>query len=197
MSMTRSRTRHAPLLPFALAVALCAAGCAQTEMSEAEKELILRAQDFAPFGFEVGDPSPHEKFTRTVYFDRSSELEYEYETPDDAPGLSPLYLNVTVSFEKNVSDARLTQGAEKLGLSAGTYLEGLKLEEAQGFFQYGDESTYYVLKTKEGAPGGSYFVTRVGPKVYSVLIAGAVFDDAEAYGELLTPRLQKFSAHRP
>ena len=196
VNIMRSRTRHALLL-FALALALCAAGCTHKEMSEAEKELILRAHDFAPYGFEVGDPSPHEKFSKTVYFDRSSELEYEFQTPDDTPGLNPLYLNVTVMFEKDVSDARVSQGATKLGLSAGTYLEGLKLEETKNFFRYGDESTYYVLKTKEGVPGGSYFVTREGSKVYAVLIAGAVFDDAESYAELLTPKLQKFSAHRP
>lgn len=190
----RSRTRHALLL-FALALALCAAGCAHADMSEAEKELILRAQDIAPYGFEVGDASPHESFSKTVYFDRSSELEYEFQTPDGS-GLDPLYLNVSVTFERNVADAKVSQGATKLGLSAGTYLEGLKLEETKGFFQYGDESTYYVLKTKEGVPGGSYFVTREGSKLYAVLVAGAVFD-AESYAELLTPKLQKFSAHGP
>lgn len=194
----RSRTRHAPLLPFALvlALALCAAGCASAEMSEAEKGLMLRAQDFAPYGFELGDASKHESFNKTVYFDESYELEYEFKTPD-GPGLDPLYLSVSVTFEQSVADARVAQGATKLGLSAGTYFEGMKLEEKKDFFKYGDESSYYVLLSKEGAPGGSYFVTREGSKVYSLLVAGVVFDDAAEWGALVTPKLQKFSAHGP
>jgi hypothetical protein len=188
-----SRTRHAPLL-LLFALALCGAGCKRAEVSEAEKELILRAQDFAPFGSNVGDPGRYESFNKTVYFDRSYELEYEYQTPEGS-GLDPLYLNVSVSFETSPSDARVTQGATKMGLTAGSYFEGIKLEEKKGFFRYGDESTYYVLLSKKGEPAGSYFVTREGSKVYSLLVAGVVFDEAEAYAALVTPKLQKFSAH--
>lgn len=189
----RSRTRHAPLL-FALALALCAAGCARAEMGEAEKELLLRAQDLAPYGFEVGDASKHESFSKTVYFDKSYELDYEYETPEGS-GLDPLYLNVSVSFERSVADAKMTQGALRVGLSAGSYLHDLKMEERKDFFSYGDESAYYVLLSKENVPGGSYFVTREGTRVYSLIVAGALFDDPEMWAELVTPKLQKFSAH--
>ena len=189
----RSRNRHAKLL-LLFALALCAGGCARAEMSEAEKEIILRAQDIAPYGFEFGDASRHETFSKTVYFDRSYELEYEFQTPENS-GLDPLYLNVSVSFEPSVRDARMTQGATKLGLSAGTYFERMKMEEKQGFFKYGDESAYYLLLSKSGAPGGSYFVTREGSKVYSLIVAGAVFDDPQAWAELVLPKLQKFSAH--
>ncbi len=191
--MMRRQTRYAPVL-FALAAVLCAAGCTQAEMSEDEKELIVRAQDLAPYGFEVGDASRHEKFKKTVYFDRSYELEYEYETPDGS-GLDPLYVNVSISFEENVSDAKATQGAQRIGLSAGSYVNGLKMEEKKDFFKYGDESTYFVLLSKQGAPGGSYFITREGSKVYTLIVAGAVFDDPEAWAELVTPKLKKFSAH--
>ncbi len=191
----RRRTRHAPL-PFVLALALCAAGCVQAEVSEAEKEMILRARDVAPYGFEVGDPSGHESFNKTVYLDRAYELEYEFQTPEE-PGLDPLYLNVSVTFERSVADAKVSQGAARVGLSAGSYLEGMRLEERKDFFKYGDESSYYVLLSEEGVPGGSYFVTREGTKVYAVLVAGAAFDDPEAWAEMLTPKLQKFSAHGP
>lgn len=191
----RSRTHHASLLLFVLALAACAAGCARAEMSEAEKELILRAQDFAPHGFDVGDASRHESFRKTVYFDSSTELEYEFQTPDGS-GLDPLYLNVAVSFEPSVRDARMTQGATKLGLSAGSYFEGMKLEEKKDFFRYGDDSAYYVLVSKEGSPGGCYFVTRVGAKVYSLIVAGVVFDEV-GFAELVKPKLEKFSAHAP
>jgi hypothetical protein len=190
----RSRIRYAPLPLLVLALALCAVGCARSEMSEAEKELMLRAQDLAPYGFEVGDASRHETFSKTAYFDGSYELEYEFQTPEGS-GLDPLFLSVTVSFEKSAADARFTQGAAKVGLSAGSYFEGMKMEEKKGFFKYGDESAYYVLRSKSGEPGGCYFYTREGAKVYSAIVAGVVFNDPEAWAGLVLPRLQKFSAH--
>jgi hypothetical protein len=192
-TLIRRRILHALRL-FTLALALCAAGCMQAKMSETEKDLILRAQDLAPYGFEVGGTSKHESFTKTVYFDKSYELEYEYEVPDGS-GLDPLYLNVSISFEETVSDAKMTRNARKMGLSAGSYLNSLKLEEKNDFFKYGDESSYYVLLSKNNVPGGSYFVTREGTRVYSLIVAGAVFDDPEMWAELVMPKLQKFSAH--
>lgn len=189
--------RHAPVIAL-VALALLASACREEKMSEAEKALILRAHELTPYGFNFGDAARYETFKKTRYFDNSYQLEYEFETPDDAAGagVDTLFLSVTVTFEKNVADARMSQGAEKIGLRAGGTIGGLKMEERKDFFKYGDESSYYVL-SKEGRPGGSYFVTRIGPRVYSVLIAGVNFEDGATFAELVTPKLEKFSAYKP
>jgi hypothetical protein len=174
-----------------VALALGGAACRRVAVSEAERELLLRAQDLAPYGFELADAARHESFNKTVYFDGSSDLEYEFAPPDGS-----LYMVVTVTFARDKNDARMTKGGEKVGLQVGVGLEGVKLEEKHGFFKYGDESSFYAL-TKDGRPGGLFFNTREGTKVYSVLISGVYFDSAEDWAELITPRLQKFSAHRP
>ncbi|HEV3469775.1 MAG TPA: hypothetical protein VG148_10675 [Pyrinomonadaceae bacterium] len=188
--------RRALLLPLPLALALCAAACMRAAVSDGEREVLLRARDLAAYGFEFPEASRYESFNKTVYFDGSYDLIYEFEPPDDAAADSALYMNVTVTFEKSAQEARLVQGIEKFSLNAGMGLEGLKVEERKDFFRYGDASSFHVL-TREGAPVGNYFVTREGAKVYSVLIAGFYFDDPEQWAELVTPRLQKFSALKP
>ena len=174
-----------------LALALCAAACQQTPVSEAEREMLLRADDLAAYGFELPEARAHESFTKTVYFDGSADVEYEFEPPDSA-----LYMSVTVTFEKQVSDALISKGIEKSALQVGIGIGGLKLEEKRDFFGYGDESSFYTL-TKDGRPVGNFFITREGAKVYSIVIVGAYFEDSEEWAALVTPRLQKFSAHKP
>jgi hypothetical protein len=123
-------------------------------------------------------------------------VEYEFELPDDTTEKDALYLHVALSFEKNAADAKFSQGVEKFGAGAGMKFVGLKMEERPGFFRYGDESSFHVL-VKDGEGVGHFFVTREGAKVYSVIVAGAVFTDPEVWAELVTPRLRKFSAHKP
>ena len=175
-----------------IALAVCAAaGCRQMAVSEAERALVLRAEDFAPFGVEVADAAAHEKFEKTVYFDGAADIDYEY----DPPG-GEMYLSVTVTFEKDEGQARFSKGLENTGLKIGAGLGGLKMEEQKEFFRYGDDSSFYVL-TKDGRPVGNYFVTRVGAKVYSAAVVGVYFSDPEEWAALVTPKLQQFSAHRP
>lgn len=175
-----------------IALAVCGAGgCRQAAVSEAERELILRAGDLADYDIEVADAARHEKFSKTVYFDGSADIDYEYDPPEGA-----LYLNITVTFEKSERDARASKALENTGLKIGAGIGGLKLEERKDFFRYGDDSSFYVL-TKDGQPVGNYFVTREGAKVYSAAVIGAYFSEPAEWAALITPKLQKFSAHKP
>lgn len=189
-----NRRHLLPAVPLALAV--CAAACMRAAVSDAERDLLLRARDLAAYGFELPGVSRYERFDKTVYIDGSYDLDYECEVPEDAAPDNPVYMKVTVTFEKSAQDARVAQGIEDFSINAGMGLDGLKLEERKDFFRYGDASSFYVL-TREGAPVGNYFVAREGAKVYSVVIAGVYFDDPEQWAELLTPKLEKFSALKP
>lgn len=185
------------LLPLLwLALLLAASACKQAPVSEAERELFLRARDLEPYGIKFPQPERYERFGKTIYFDGSRELEYEFELPDDAAHENAIYMSVTVTFEKSAADARFSQGAEKFGAGAGMKIAGLRMEERPGFFSYGDESSFYVL-LKGGEAVGNFFVTREGAKVYTALVAGVSFDDRETWAEFVTPRLHKFSAHKP
>jgi hypothetical protein len=160
-----------------------------------DKTIILRAADLVPFGYGLEETEQYETFTKTRYFDGSHEITYEYETPeteeDDA-----LYLNVTVTFEKRASDALISHGTEKAGMTTGLRIAGIKSREIENFYKYGDSSTFYMLE-KEGKPVGNMFSVRHGKKVYLIILSGMYFDDPAEWRELVEEKLQKFSAYTP
>jgi hypothetical protein len=160
-----------------------------------EKTLVLRAGDLVPFGYGLEETEQFETFSKTRYFDGSREISYEYQTPDTEED-NPLYLGVTLTFEKKQSDALVSHGAEKTGAAAGLRIAGIKSREIENFYQYGDSSTFYVLEM-EDKPVGNMFSVRDGKKVYLIIMTGFYFDDAGAWQELVEEKLKKFSAYEP
>lgn len=177
-----------------LALSLLQFACMRRGVEDSEKELFLRAHELADYGYAFQDTARHESFNKTIYFDGSYDIEYIFETPEDEVN-DPLYLSITVTVERNATDAGTSQKAEEIGLTLGSKLEGITIEEKKGFFQYGDTSTFYVL-LKDGNPIGNYFSTREGRKVYTLTISGMYIDDAELWGEMIMPKLKRFSEYK-
>ena len=107
-----------------------------------------------------------------------------------------LYLDVVVTVSRAASDARISRGAEKLGLLGGLKLEGIVQEEKPGFYKYGDSSDFFVLK-KDGTPVGNYFSVRDGKKTYSILLAGMYIEDPAIWKELVEAKLKAMSVYKP
>lgn len=196
MPLRPTKQRRALLLALALAAACLQPACRKEPVTDRDREILLRVTDLADYGFRFQDAARHEKLEKLRYFDGSYELTYEFELPDAATRADALYMQVTATFEKDQSDAAISQGAEKIGFGFGMKLEGIKAEERKDFFRHGDESTFFVL-VKDGQPVGNFFVTRDGARVYSILVAGVYFDDPAAWSELVTPKLEKFAAYKP
>ena len=152
--------------------------------------------DLAPYGIRFPDAARYEKFEKSRFFDGSYELAYEFQLPDAETRDGGVYMQVLAGVEKDESAAALSQGGEKLGIGFGMKLEGIRAEERQNFFRYGDNSAFFVL-VKDGQPIGNYFSTRFGVRVYSILVAGVYFDDPAAWSALVTPKLEKFAAYKP
>ncbi len=179
-----------------LAAFACVTGCESGLPVEAnEKTLVLRAGDLVPYGYGLEETGQFEKFSKTRYFDGSQEITYEFETPETEED-DPLYLNVTMTFEKKTSDALVSHGAEKTGASAGLRIAGIKSREIENFYDYGDSSEFYVLEM-EGRPVGNMFSVRDGKKIYLVIMTGMYFDDAAVWKELVEDKLKKFSGYEP
>jgi hypothetical protein len=49
----------------------------------------------------------------------------------------------------------------------------------------------------EKGPGGNLFITRIGSKLYVVLIGGVYFDNRDDWTELITPKLQYLESYNP
>jgi hypothetical protein len=190
--------RQPRLLP-AIAGAVCLASLSGCErglpVEAAEKEMVLRAGDLVEYGYGMEQTEQFEKFAKTRFFDGSSEITYEFETPDSEEE-HPLYLNVTMTFEKKTSDARLSQGAEKVGMKYGLKAAGIEAREIKGFYKFGDTSEFYLLE-KDGNPVGNMFFARQGKRIYTLVVSGMYFDDAATWKELIEEKLTRFAAHGP
>lgn len=86
-------------------------------VGEADKALLLQAFELIPYGYEFKKLAQHETFRKVRDFDGAIEIEYEFQTPESEQQ-HPLYLDVVVTVTHKTSDARVTHGAEKVGMSS-------------------------------------------------------------------------------
>lgn len=156
-------------------------GISSRAASEAEKQLVVDAKALIPYGAEV-DPKCG-KYTTTRNLDATTAIEYECETDS-------LYIQSTAEVNPNVRDARqsfvIAMGAYKAGVAIG---DG-KLEPRDDLLDLGDDSYAAILRAGN-ASAGNVFVVRQGRVVYSIMITGLYFDEAEPVEELIAPLLEK------
>ncbi len=171
------------------------ASCRRAEVFDTDKEMFVRAKDFAEYGFSIQNAEKYESFEKINLFDGSQQIEYEFETPENESANS-LYLIETVTIDTNQSDAKMSKGVEDTGISIGLKIGGIEKEEVKDFYKYGDSSNFYALK-KDGKKVGNYFSTRHGKNTFSLFIVGLYVDDVETWREIVEPRLKKFSAYKP
>jgi len=177
-----------------LVLLFLAAGCTKQSIDEKDLPLLLTAGELVEYGIPVDSTEQFESFGRTRYFDGSVDVDYEFETPGDAA--DPLYMAVTVTFERTVRDAKASYLAERGASLVVGRIGGMETEALPGFFDYGDDSYFVLLKGEQG-PVGNVFGTRVGKKVYFVLLAGAYFDDPEQWSDWVMPKLRYMEAYNP
>ena len=120
----------------------------------------------------------------------------EAEQTPDSEEEHVLYLNVTITFEKNTSDARVSQGAEKVGMKYGLKAAGIEARELKDFYRFGDTSEFYLLE-KDGNPVGNLFFARQGKRIYTLVMSGMYFNDAATWKDLIEEKLTRFAAHAP
>ena len=182
-------------------IALAAMGCVSflsacnsgIPVDEREKTMLLRAADLVPFGYGLADTRKYETFNKTRYFDGSMDIVYEHETPETEQE-HPLYLNVTVTFERKASDAIVSAGAERMAFKYALKAKGVEMREVPNFYAFGDSSDFHMIE-RDGKPFGNHFSVRQGARVYTVVMTGIYFDDVDEWKSLIGKKLELFSAH--
>jgi hypothetical protein len=184
------------VLAFLVSVSLCIQGCEwKLTVHESDKTLVLRAQDLIEYGYEFQGIERYESFNKTRAFDGSYDLEYEFDTPDEERN-HRLFLRVLVKVGKKRSDAQISQAGEKTAVLDTLKAQGIQEEEIPNFYDYGDSSSFYLLK-KEGKPIGNYFTVREGVKTYSVILLRMSFDDPQVWKKIMEPKLKQFTVYKP
>ena len=171
-----------------------ATGCAEQPVEKKDLPLLLTVGELANYGITIDDHERYESFAKTRYFDGSTDIDYEFQTPDDSP--DPLYLAVTVTFERTVRDAKASYLVERGASLVGGKIGGVETETLPEFYDYGDESYFGLLKGEQG-PVGNVFGARLGKKVYFVLLAGAYFDEPRQWANWVTPKLDYMKRYSP
>jgi hypothetical protein len=181
-------------LAFVALLLTCAAGCISEEpVSEADKNLFVRAGDLARYGFQFKNADGHEKFSKMRQFGGAYQLTYEFQSP--AGERRPLYIYANVFVARNASDAAMSGGAENIGLLIGLRAGGV--EEREVRMQPGDERGRLRVLVKGGKPVGNVFTARDGRKTFALVMAGVYFEDADDWKELVEPKLQQLAAYSP
>jgi hypothetical protein len=182
------------VLGFLFLLALTAA-CREVAVADGDKALFVTVRELAPYGYTFERPEKYETFKKTYFYDDTYQIEYEFEAPEEQKSKS-LYLSESISIGNDESDARFIKSSEEWVISFGLKAGGLQTEEKKGFYSYGDNSAFYVLK-EDGRPVGNYFTTRIGKKSFSFLIAGKYIDDVTFWREVVEPRLETFKSYTP
>ncbi len=193
MARRQHPQRGGAALGLVLAAALLA-GCTESRVRVADRPLLVTKQDLAGFGIDPDTLQGQETFRRNRYFDGSLEVEYAFETPDDAS--ETFSIHSIAGFENSVADAidsyRLLRG----GIGVGTQIGGVSLREVPDFYRWGDESYCAVVPGRAG-PAGNVFITRQGKKTFLVAIVGLYFDDSKAWDVLVRPKLEYLGGYTP
>jgi hypothetical protein len=184
-------------LTAAGAVALFAlAGCQRgLPVDEADKAVLLRADDLKEFGYGLENTKRFETFEKTRFFDGSFDITYVFETPDSEEE-NPLYMTITANFERNPADALVSYGAMKTSMKYAMKANGVEVRELPNPVGFGDASELHLLE-KDGNPIGNLFAMRKGPRAYTLVMSGMYFDDAETWKDVVGETLDRFVVHEP
>ena len=186
---------RAKLLPLALTSCILLGACAKGEIRESDRPLLVTLDEMEDYGFKLKHLADRQVFRRSRYLDGSLEIEYEFETPENAAEV--LYVSATAGFERTVSDAVQSYRLSKGGIGIGAQLGDATIKEREGFYKWGDESFFANILGKNGRPAGHIFTTRLGKKTYLFMIAGLYFEERSDWEEFIAPKLQYLEKYDP
>jgi hypothetical protein len=164
------------------------------EVTDADRELVVTAQELADQGWDVKVNPAAETIEKTRYLDRTADIEYEYDSTDDE---EPLYINCSVHAESSPKDARASYTAMQVSALTVLKLMGDNIEQVDrsDLFRWGDESKCGLI-VSNGIYCGNYFFARQGTKIYCLMITGVCIEEEAELRQLLLPHLEKLENHK-
>lgn len=175
------------LISITVSILLLITSCFKSPINDEEKSLLITEHELIDYGFNFNTDDTLGIYSKTTYFDRSFELEYDIDTVD--LDLNGIYLYSMISVETSKRDAGISYSIEKVGFRIGLpdEIETINLDS---IFTYGNESKFSLLKNEYGEIG-NIFQCRKGKFTYSLIISGLYFNDYENWSDFIIPKLQK------
>jgi len=175
--------------------ALALTSCFSQETSMEDAAVTTRAADFAALEIKVpSKPAGFEKWSRTMYFDGSIEVQYEFEAEEKDSDI--LYMSQTFSFERKPSDRLIDQAIGNFVTNSVFKSKGIALREKAGLFSWGDDSKVYEIVNENGAVVGNRLVVARDRMLCDFTIVGVMIDEAQTWAELFTAKLDLASRYK-
>lgn len=172
---------------FVSLVLIWAAATKTLPVSDSDKQVIVTATDLVPYFEDYAPTSEHESFKKKQYLDKSLELTYEYDSPNETDP----FISITVSYERNKGDASgayfATWTFQNIGLKSED--QNFELEELDSFYSIGDRSRFANIMF-DGEPVGHLLLVQKGNTVYSFIMTGFLIEDPSVWMELFRERIQ-------
>lgn len=159
-----------------------------TDLSDAEKALLVTEADFGEYGFD--DALPTGKFEKTRYFDRSVELTYE-----SLESAEQLYVFCSVSIERSAADALTSEAANKTGVLVGLKSAGVIEKPVELKQTIGSRSKLSLLM-KDGKFIGNSFHAIIDKKAVMLLVYGLYFENEAEFREFIDPKIEPIRTYR-
>jgi hypothetical protein len=163
-----------------------------------DEAVVVQVEDVRQYLGEKFTPlASAETIKKSRYFDGSHEIDYTYDHPRD--GQQTLYLSNTVGIERDVSEAIGNYHGSRVAIRATMSVLGetkLTHTDRNDLFRWGDDSSLSIISS-DGEPVGNLFCARKGNRVFTLLMVGLYFDDAEGIRNLLGPKLAQLEKYEP
>lgn len=168
--MKRGWVRRAALLAAAVAATLWA-GCTARPappVTDVERGLFPRAADLAAhFGLHIAAPSNLETFAIERSWDGSLDIDYAYDG-EATESNDALYVQSSLSIQPTRKDARMVDGAWRVGMGIGMNGASVRRRPVPGV-ALGEACEFGVLAGQD-ADVGNYMIVRDQRRVYSMCV---------------------------
>jgi len=158
----------------------------EVPLSAEDKTLLVSPYDLIEYfeGFDVDEEAI--SMSKKKYADGAEELTLEYQST----GEGQPYLSVSVDREIAVKDTAFGYKAIWHGFTIGLNLgdRNFEVKEVTDFIALGDESRFGIVYY-ENKQVGNVFVIRAGANIYSLIMLGFYFDEAELFNDVLAERI--------
>jgi hypothetical protein len=168
-----------------LVLGLLAACSKSTDLTQAEKALLITEADFVEYGLEASN-TPQGSFSKTHdWLNRSNE--FEYQTPDG----KNYYVYNIVTLERSSRDAVVTNLSTKAGLKIGFLSSGVTEKPVTFKQPIGSQSALTILM-KDGKPIGNTFTAVVGKTSIFLIYSGIYFETEEEFREFIDEKIKRY-----
>jgi hypothetical protein len=155
-----------------------------------DRIVVVTLDDLRSIGYSLrSDLNRFEAFERAGSERGALEIQYEFDPPRNA-GI-PLYLHALAELQPTDVAARASYSKGRAAEWAGA--RGLDVRSKSEWLEYGDVSNTEFAYAGE-KPFALLFETRKGRRVFTLIVAGPVFDDLEIWRQVILRRLAALEA---